>query len=238
MTFSNLAIALQRSMPPSPNQKKSRKTYCLTIAMPAKLEYNASKGTSLKRKKPAGGRLKVKINLLCVGITGGLSVGFLLFLMDAPWWSLGVCAIVGLLIGSVLAIGYSGANARLLALIKLLRALPLWDRIAMSIVLVISATAVYIGIRDLPISGAYGLFLGAIVLAQVLFGTKSGLAAALASQVAVHYFTIPPKNSFAVHSMHDIGILAVFALMALVTWITIALLSDIARGKTRRFSRN
>lgn len=180
----------------------------------------------------------MKINLLCVGLTGGLSVGFIVFLMGAPWWSLAACAGVGLVVGSLLAIGYSGANARLLALIKLLRALPLWDRIAMSIVLVITATAIYIGLRDLPIYGAFCLFLVPIVLAQVLFGTKSGLAAALASQVAVHYFTIPPKNSFVVHSVRDIGFLAVFALMALVTWITIALLSDIARGKTRRFSRN
>ena len=206
--------------------------------MPVKFEYNASKGTSLIRIKPAGGRLKVKINLLCVGLTGGLSVGFLLFLMDAPWWSLAVCATIGLLIGSLLALGYSGANARLLTLVKLLRALPLWDRIAMSLVLVIAATALYIGIRGLPVYGAFGLFLVPIVLAQVLFGTKSGLAAALSSQIAVHYFAIPPKNSFLVHSMHDIGLLAVFALMALVTWITIALLSDIARGKTQRFSRN
>jgi hypothetical protein len=196
------------------------------------------KRTSHKRKKPAGGRLKVKINLLCVGITGGLSVGFLLFLMDAPWWSLAVCASVGLLVGSLLAIGYSGANARLMAALRLLRSLPLWDRIAMSIVLVISATAVYIGLRDLPIYGAYCLFLVPIVLAQVLFGTKSGLAAALASQIAVHYFAVPPKNSFAVHSMREVGLLAVFALMALVTWGTIVLLSDIARGKTRRLSRN
>jgi hypothetical protein len=196
------------------------------------------KGTSHKRKKPAGGRFKVKINLLCVGITGGLSVGFLLFLMDAPWWSLAVCASVGLLIGSLLAIGYSGASARLMGALRLLRSLPLWDRIAMSIVLVISATAVYIGLRDLPIYGAYCLFLVPIVLAQVLFGTKSGLAAALASQIAVHYFAVPPKNSFAVHSMREVGLLAVFALMALVTWGTIVLLSDIARGKTRRLSRN
>ena len=206
--------------------------------MPVKFEYNASKGTSQIRIKPAGGRLKVKINLLCVGMTGGLSVGFLLYLMDAPWWALAVCGSIGLLIGSLLALGYSGANARLLTLVKLLRALPLWDRIAMSLVLVIAATALYIGIRGLPVYGAFGLFLVPIVLAQVLFGTKSGLAAALSSQIAVHYFAIPPKNSFLVHSMHDIGLLAVFALMALVTWITIALLSDIARGKTRRFSRN
>jgi hypothetical protein len=196
------------------------------------------KGTSSDKKKPAGGRLKVKINLLCVGITGGLSVGFLLFLMDAPWWSLAVCASVGLLVGSLLAIGYSGANARWMAVLQLLRSLPLWDRIAMSIVLVIAASALYIGLRELPVYGAFCLFLAPIVLAQVLFGTKSGLAAALASQIAIHYFAIPPKNSFAVHSMREMGLLAVFALMALVTWVTIVLLSDIARGKTRRFSRN
>jgi hypothetical protein len=180
----------------------------------------------------------VIFNLLSIATIGGLSVGLIVFLMGAPWWALIVCASVGLMIGWLLATGYSGANARLLAVLKLLRSLPLWDRIAMSIVLVIAATAVYIGLRELPIYAAFSLFLVPIVLAQVLFGTKSGLAAAVASQLAVHYFTIPPKNSFVVHSMRDIGLLAVFALMALVTWGTIVLLSDIARGKTRRLSRN
>jgi Domain of unknown function (DUF4118) len=180
----------------------------------------------------------VKPNLICVSLAGALSVGVIAFLMGAPLWSLAACASIGLLIGWLFATGYSGANARLMAIIKLLRSLPLWDRIAMSIVLVISATAIYIGLRGLPLYASFCLFLVPIVLAQVLFGTKSGLAAALASQVAVHYFAVPPRNSFAVHSMREVGLLAVFALMALVTWITIALLSDIARGKTRRFSRN
>lgn len=177
-------------------------------------------------------------NLLSTGTIGGMSVGFIVFMMGAPWWALIVCASIGLTVGWLLATGYSGANARLLAALKLLRSLPLWDRIAMSIVLVIAATAVYIALRGLPIYAAFSLFLVPIVFAQVLFGTKSGLAAALASQLAVHYFTIPPKNSFAVHSIREIGLLAVFALMALVTWGTIVLLSDIARGKTRRLSRN
>jgi hypothetical protein len=191
-----------------------------------------------ENKKPAGGRLKVKPNLICVSLAGALSVGMIAFLMGAPWWSPAACAGVGLLIGWLLATGYSGANVPLMSVIKLLRSLPLWDRIAMSIVLVIAATAIYIGLRDMALYAAFCLFLVPIVLAQVLFGTKSGLAAALAAQVAVHYFAIPPKNSFVVHSMREVGLVAVFALMALVTWITIALLSDIARGKTRRFSRN
>ena len=158
--------------------------------------------------------------------------------MGAPWWSLAVSAGVGLLIGWLLRAGFSDESARLTAAVRLLRALPLWDRIAMSIVLVISATAVYIGLKDLPIYAAFCLFLVPIVLAQVLFGTKSGLAAALASQIAVHYFVIPPKNSFAVLSMREIGLVCTFALLALVTWGTIMLLSDLARGKTRRLSRN
>ena len=180
----------------------------------------------------------MKFNSLSVGLIGSLSVGLIAFLVGAPWWSLLVCASVGLLIGWLLVAAYSGTNARLTAVLQLLRSLPLWDRVAMSIVLVISATAVYIGLRDLPVYGAFSLFLVPIVLAQVLFGTKSGLAAALASQVAIHYFAIPPKNSFAVHSMREVGLLCAFALMALIVWMTIALLSDIARGKTRRFSRN
>ena len=180
----------------------------------------------------------MKLNLLSVGMTGGSSVGLIFFLLGAPWWSLFVSAGAGLLIGWLLLVGYSDTNVRLTAAMRLLRALPLWDRIAMSVVLVISATAVYIGLKELPIYAAFGLFLVPIVLAQVLFGTKSGLAAALASQVAIHYFAMPPKNSFAVHSMRELGLLAVFALMALVTWGTIVLLSDNARGKTRRLSRN
>jgi hypothetical protein len=180
----------------------------------------------------------VKFNLLSVGLTGGSSVGLIVFLMGAPWWSLVVCASGGLLVGGLLRAGFSDDNTRLLAVLRLLRSLPPWDRIAMSIVLVIAACAVYIGLRDLPIYGAFCLFLVPIVVAQVLFGTKSGLAAALASQIAVHYFAIPPKNSFAVHSMREVGLLCAFALVALVTWGTITLLSDLARGKTRRLSRN
>jgi hypothetical protein len=202
-----------------------------------KFEYN-TRQRNLIRKNRRADDSKVKLNLICVGLTGALSVGLIVLLMGAPWWALIVCASVGLLIGWLLVTGYSGANLRLLALIRLLRSLPLWDRIAMSIVLVISATAVYIGLRDLPLYGAFCLFLLPIVLAQVLFGTKSGLAAALASQLAIHYFAVPPKNSLAVHSMWEVGLLCAFALMALITWMTIALLSDIARGKTRRFSRN
>ena len=180
----------------------------------------------------------MKLNLLCVALTGGTSVGFIVSLMGAPWWSPVACASAGLIIGWLITAGYSGASPRWMRALQVLRSLPLWDRIAMSIVLVISATAVYIGSRGLPLYGTFCLFLIPIVLAQVLFGTKSGLAAALASQVAIHYFAMPPRNSFAVHSMREVGMLAVFALVALVTWITIALLSDMARGKTRRFSRN
>jgi Domain of unknown function (DUF4118) len=206
--------------------------------MSGKFEYNTRQRCLTDKKKLAGGPLKVKLNLIFVGLVGALSVGLIVVLMGAPWWSPAACAGIGLLIGWLLATGYSGANARLMAAVKLLRSLPLWDRIAMSIVLVIAATAIHIGLRVMPIYGAFCLFLSAIVLAQVLFGTKSGLAAALASQIAVHYFAIPPRNSFLVHSMRDVWLLCVFALMAFIVWITIALLSDIARGKTRRFSRN
>jgi K+-sensing histidine kinase KdpD len=179
----------------------------------------------------------VKFNLLSVGLIGGSSVGLIVFLMGAPWWLPIVCASAGLLIGWLLRAGFSDENPRLMAAVRLLRSLPLWDRIAMSIVLVIAATAVFIALRDLPIYGTFCLFLVPIVLAQVLFGTKSGLAAALASQVAIHYFAIPPKNSFSVLSMREVGLVCAFALVALVTWGTITLLSDIARGKTRRLLR-
>jgi hypothetical protein len=190
-----------------------------------------------RQEKTDGRTTQVKFNLLSVGLTGGSAVGVIVVLLGAPWWSLVACASVGLLAGWLLRAGFSDENPRLMAAVRLLRSLPLWDRIAMSIVLVISATAIYIGLRDLPIYGAFCLFLMPIVLAQVLFGTKSGLAAALASQIAIHYFAIPPKNSFAVSSMREIGIVCAFALVALVTWGTITLLSDIARGKTRRLVR-
>jgi Domain of unknown function (DUF4118) len=206
--------------------------------MPEKFEYDARRRNLIDKKKPAGGRLKVKSNLFCVGLIGALSVGFIVLLMGAPWWSPLVCGSIGLLIGWLFVIGYADTNARLTAGLRLLRALPLWDRVAMSIVLVISATTIYIASRDLSLYGAFCLFLVPVVLAQVLFGTKSGLAAALASQIAIHYFAIPPKNSFAVHSMREVGLLCAFALMALIVWMTIALLSDVARGKTRRVSRN
>ena len=102
-----------------------------------------------------------------VGAAGGVLVGGITFLLGAPWWSLPLCAAAGLLIGRVLPADTSATGARrpLRALLRLCRSLPLWDRVAMSLLLVVTATAVYIGMRNLHILSAFYLFLLPIVLA-------------------------------------------------------------------------
>jgi hypothetical protein len=164
-----------------------------------------------------------------VGAAGGFLVGGVTFLLGAPWWWLPFCAAAGLLIGRVLPADASNNDAgRLLrAVLRLCRSLPLWDRIAMSALLVVTATAVYIGMRNLHILSAFYLFLLPIVLAQLMFGARCGIAAAFLSLVAIYYFAIPPKNSFALHGLRELYLLCAFALLAFITSATLAVQSDI-----------
>src|SRR5450631_3312188 len=167
-----------------------------------------------------------------IGAIGGLSVGGITFLMGAPWWSLPLGAAAGLLIGLLLPAWNSsvGGPAPLIAVLRLCRSLPLWDRLAMSALLVVTATAVYIGLRDLNILTAFYLFLLPIVFPQLLFGARCGFAAAFVSLVAIYYFAIPPKNSFAVHGPRELGLICAFAVLAFITSATLAVLTD-ARAK-------
>jgi len=144
----------------------------------------------------------VKFVANSIGAAGGLLVGSITFVMGAPWWSLPLCAVLGVVLGRLLPIGNSDADApaRLVSALRICRSLPLWDRIAMSALLVASATAVYIGFKHLDILTAFYLYLLPIVFAQLLFGTRCGFAAAFVSLVSIYYFVIPPKNSFAVQS--------------------------------------
>jgi K+-sensing histidine kinase KdpD len=171
-------------------------------------------------------------------VAGGLLVGGITFLMGAPWWWLPLCAAAGLLIGRVLPsdtsnilpsdTSKSGARRPVHALLRLCRSLPLWDRIAMSALLVVTATAVYIGMRNLHILSAFYLFLLPIVLAQLMFGARCDVAAAFVSLVSIYYFAIPPKNSFALQSLRELCLLAAFALLAFITSATLAVQADIA----------
>lgn len=175
----------------------------------------------------------MKITLQLLGATAGLLVGAILFVIGAPWWTLPFSAGAGFAIGWLLPAALSGDSPRLAAVLRALRGQPLWDRMAMSLVLVIAATAAFIGFKTLSLPGAFGLFLLPIVTAQILFGTKCEFTAALASQVAIHFFVIPPRNSFSVHSLRELGLVGVFAVVALITAVTLKLVSDTARGRSR-----
>jgi hypothetical protein len=174
----------------------------------------------------------VKFVANSVGAAGGLLVGSITFGMGAPWWSLPLCAVLGLVIGRLLPTGNSDgdAPARLASALRICRSLPLWDRIAMSALLVASATAVDIGFKHVDILTAFYLYLLPIVFAQLLFGTRCGFAAAFVSLVSIYYFVIPPKNSFAVQSLREAGLICAFAVLAFVTSATLAVLADIARA--------
>jgi hypothetical protein len=173
----------------------------------------------------------VKFVANSIGAAGGLLVGSITFVVGAPWWSLPLCAVLGVLIGRLLPFGNADgdAPAPLVSALRICRSLPLWDRIAMSALLVVSATAVYIGFKHLDILTAFYLYLLPIVFAQLLFGTRCGFAAAFVSLVSMYYFVIPPKNSFAVQSLREAGLICAFAVLAFITSATLAVLADIAR---------
>jgi hypothetical protein len=171
-----------------------------------------------------------------VGAIGGSAVGGITFLLGAPWWSLPLCAAAGFLISLLLPAWNSNANAPapLIAALRVCRDLPLWDRLAMSALLVVTASAVYIGLKDLPILTAFYLFLLPIVLAHLLFGARCGITAGFVSLIAIYYFVVPPKNSFAVHSVRELGLICAFALLAFITSATLAVVTDIAGTEGER----
>ena len=171
-----------------------------------------------------------------VGAIGGFVVGGIIFLLGAPWWSLPLCAAAGFLISLLLPAWNSGGNAPapLVAALRVCRDLPLWDRLAMSALLVVTASAVYIGLKDIHILTAFYLFLLPIVIAQLLFGARCGVTAAFTSLIAIYYFVIPPKNSFAVQGMRELGLICAFALLAFITSATLAVVTDIARSRDER----
>jgi hypothetical protein len=163
------------------------------------------------------------------GAAGGVLVGGITFLLGAPWWWVPLCAAAGLLSGLVLPADASTTGSRqpLCVALRLCRSLPLWDRVAMSLLLVVTATAVYIGMKNLHILSAFYLFLLPIVLAQLMFGARCGIAAAIVSLIALYYFAIPPKNSFALQGLRELCLLAAFALLAIITSATLAVQTDI-----------
>jgi hypothetical protein len=168
-----------------------------------------------------------------IGAIGGSMVGGITFLMGAPWWSLPACAAIGLLIGLLLPAWNpaAGAPASLTGALRVCRSLPLWDRLAMSALLVVTATAVYLGLKNLHILTAFYLFLLPIVFAQLIFGARCGVTTAFVSLTAIYYFVIPPKNSFAVQGFRELGLICAFAALALVTSATLAVLADIVGVK-------
>jgi K+-sensing histidine kinase KdpD len=165
-----------------------------------------------------------------VGAVGGSIVGGITALMGGPWWSLPVCAAAGLLIGFLLPAWNSkvDASAPLNMALRVCRSLPLWDRVAMSALLVVTATAIYLGLKDLHILTAFYLFLLPIVLAQLIFGARCGVTTAFVSLVAIYYFAIPPRNSFAVQGVREVGLICAFAVLALITSATLAVLTDVS----------
>jgi hypothetical protein len=169
-----------------------------------------------------------------VGVSGGALVGGITFLIGAPWWSLPVCAAAGLLIGRLLRAEKAVVGSPLAAALRLCRSLPLWDRLAMSALLVVAAAAVYIGLKELHILSAFYLFLLPIVLAGLMFGARCGFAAAFVSLIAIYYFAIPPKNSFALQGLRELCLLAAFALLAFITSATMAVQSDRVWARDRR----
>jgi Domain of unknown function (DUF4118) len=169
-----------------------------------------------------------------VGMIGGALVGGITFLIGAPWWSLPVCAAAGLLINRLSPAEGAVVGSPLAAALRLCRSLPLWDRLAMSALLVVAAAAVYIGLKELHILWAIYLFLLPIVLASLLFGARCGFAAAFVSLIAIYYFAIPPKNSFALQGLRELCLLAAFALLAFITSATMAVQSDRAWTRDQR----
>ena len=161
------------------------------------------------------------------GLVGGSAVGIGINFVGASWKIVALCAMLGVAIGTLLyKQGESTPpNRPLIQLFKMARSLTFGFRLFFSVLFILTICIIYSGSNEIPRYAAFGLFLLPIILTVLLFGTSFAYLIPVLSSLALWYFVIPPRNSFAIESAMDFIDLYVFVSLAGITWGTLTLQS-------------
>jgi len=164
------------------------------------------------------------------GLIGGLLVGLTTTLIGGSWLAMPACGAVGMLIGQIVPIESSRGRIRngLIRVLRGTRGLPFVVRLAFAVLLLAAVSAIDIAETSLNLAMQFYLFVLPIVLSAVLFGWRTALVTTLLCIVAVVYFAIPPRQSFAILSIWDGICVGAFVLMALITFASVNIQSGFA----------
>ena len=157
------------------------------------------------------------------GLVGGLWVGAGITFVGAPWKMMALCAMLGVAIGTIL---YPKDGSMPLArLLVMGRSLGIEFRLFFSSLFIAIVCIIYSGSDDIPLHMAFAIFLVPIILSVILFGALFAYLIPLFSSIALLYFVIPPRNSFAIETTRDFLNLCVFVSLAWITWAILTLQS-------------
>jgi hypothetical protein len=161
------------------------------------------------------------------GLVGGSWVGAGVIFVGAPWKMAALCPMLGVAIGTFLYKEDEGTplNRSLFELFRIGRCLTIPFRLFFSSLFIMTICVVYSGSDEIPLYIAFGLFLLPIIPAVLLFGALFAYIIPVFSSLAFLYFAIPPRNSFAIETIHDLLTLCLFVSLAWVTWATLTLQS-------------
>jgi len=138
-----------------------------------------------------------------------------------------LCAMLGVAIGTFLYKQGEGAppNKPLIQLFKMGRSLAFGFKLFFASIFILTICIICSASNEIPLHTAFGLVLLPTVLTVRLFGTSFSYLIPIFSSLALWYFVIPMRNSFAIESAIDFLDLYVFVALAGITWATLTLQS-------------
>jgi hypothetical protein len=160
------------------------------------------------------------------GLISGSAVGVGVNFVGGSLKMAALCAMLGVAIGTFLyKQGDSAPNKPLIQLFKMGRSLAFGFKLFFSSIFILTICIIYSASNEIPLHTAFGLFLLPTILTVLLFDTSFDYLIPIISSLALWYFVIPPRNSFAIESAIDLLGLYVFASLAGITWATLTLQS-------------
>jgi len=161
------------------------------------------------------------------GLISGSAVGVGVNFVGGSWRMVALCAMLGVAIGTFLHKQGENAppNKPLIQLFEMGRSLAFGFKLFFASIFILTICIICSASNEIPLHTAFGLFLLPTVLTVLLFGTSFSYLIPIFSSLALWYFVIPMRNSFAIESAIDFLDLYVFVALAGITWATLTLQS-------------
>jgi hypothetical protein len=181
------------------------------------------------------GALTHRSAAVALGLIAGVPTGCVVDIIGGSWQAAPVLATLSLGIGAALPHVQSDSrfDVRAFHFLRFTRSLPTSIHLSLSALLTLLFCHYYLALGELSLQQSFCLFLLPVIFCSILFGSAIGHATTGVALVAVLYFVIPPKNSFAIQSFKDFLHLCSFLYVALTIVATLTLQRAILGISTR-----